>query len=120
MHTLDIPLIAAVWLGSSIVALPLLAFTARFGLVPLVEAVAEARAAGRAPCPSDAAEARLARMERAMAALAARVDRIAAARGTLPCPAAALAFASTQHDAPRQVPTHAHPATGGHDGHPAH
>ena len=69
MHTSDITLIAALWLGSSVLMLPLLALTARFGLVPLVEAVADMRAAGRTP-RSAALERRLATVERALAELA--------------------------------------------------
>ncbi|MFL5385052.1 MAG: hypothetical protein ACJ8GN_21230 [Longimicrobiaceae bacterium] len=64
----DITLIAVAWLGSSLLVLPLLAFTARFGLVPLVEAVADARAAGRAP-RDPALEQRIATLELRLAEL---------------------------------------------------
>jgi hypothetical protein len=74
MQNPDIVLVAAVWLGSSVLMLPLLAFTARFGLVPLVEAVAEVRAAGRAPRAA-ALERRLAHLERTLAELASTTTR---------------------------------------------
>ena len=69
MHNPDITLIAALWLGSSVLMLLLLAFTARFGLVPLVQAVAEVRAAGRTP-RNAALERRVAGLERTLAELA--------------------------------------------------
>ena len=74
MHNSDITLIAALWLGSSVLMLPLLAFTARFGLVPLVEAVADLRAAGRTP-RSAALERRVAGLERTLAELASATSR---------------------------------------------
>jgi len=70
MHNLDITLIAVAWLGSSLLMLPLLAFTARFGLVPLVDAVAELRAAGRAR-RDPVLERRLATLELRLAELSA-------------------------------------------------
>ena len=68
MHYPDITLIAVAWLGSSLLVLPLLAFAARFGLVPLVDAVTELRAAGRAP-RDPALEQRLATLELRLAEL---------------------------------------------------
>lgn len=69
MHNLNFTAIAIAWLASSLVALPLLAFTARYGLVPLVESVAVARAAGQAPRSAAGLEQRLAVLERGLAAL---------------------------------------------------
>ena len=122
MHNLNITLIAVVWLGSSIVALPLLAFTARFGLVPLVEAVAEVRAAGRAPLLPHAAELRIAGIERGLAALAASVERIAETRAAaaLPSPAAHLPGGQSTHIAAQLLGADSHLAAGVGDGHPAH
>ena len=67
MQIPNITLIAVAWLGSSLLMLPLLAFTARFGLVPLVDAVADARAARRDP----ALERRIATLELRLAELSA-------------------------------------------------
>lgn len=68
MHDLDLTLIAIAWLESALLMLPLLAFTARFGLVPLVDAVAELRAAGCAR-RDPALERRLATLELRLAEL---------------------------------------------------
>jgi hypothetical protein len=84
MHNPDLTLIVFAWLACSALMLPLLAFTARFGLVPLVKSVAEARSAGRAPRANPALEQRLAAVELQLAALASSVDRIANARAALP------------------------------------
>lgn len=70
MPNFDITLIAVAWLGSSLLMLPLLAFTARFGLVPLVDAVTELRAAGRAR-RDPALERRIATLELRLAELSA-------------------------------------------------
>jgi hypothetical protein len=75
MHNPDITLIAVAWLGSSLLMLPLLAFTARFGLVPLVEAAAELRAAGRTARTHTALERRLATLELRLAELSAAPTR---------------------------------------------
>lgn len=75
MHHPDLALIAIAWLASGALMLPLLAFAARFGLVPLVESVAEARAAGRAPRANPALEQRLAAVELRLDALALAADR---------------------------------------------
>jgi len=79
MHNPDITFIAAAWLGSSLLMLPLLAFTARFGLVPLVDAFAELRAAGR-DRRADAA------LERRLATLELRLAEVSAARPAQPRP----------------------------------
>jgi hypothetical protein len=76
MTLIDVNFIAAAWIGGSLLMLPLLALTARFGFVPLVDAIAEARAAGRVSSPAD--ERRVAGIERRLAALASTVDGIAA------------------------------------------
>ena len=70
MPNFDLTLIAVAWLGSSLLMLPLLAFTARFGLVPQVEAVADMRAAGRAR-REPALEQRIATLELRLAELSA-------------------------------------------------
>ena len=69
MQNPDFTLIAVAWLGSSLLMLPLLAFTARFGLVPLVDAITELRAAGRDRRANAALEQRLATLERRLAEL---------------------------------------------------
>ncbi|HEU4559953.1 MAG TPA: hypothetical protein VFS20_19040 [Longimicrobium sp.] len=109
MQTSDLTFIALAWLGSSIIALPLLAFAARFGLVPLLEAVADLHAAGRAPRQPTDIERRLAGVERGLASLAASIDRIAASRSARPAwTAAAVPLADSLH------------TTGATRGHPAH
>jgi hypothetical protein len=80
MHPLDINFIAVAWIAGSVLMLPLLALTARFGFVPLVESIADARAAGKAPYFSAADERRIAGIERRLAALAAAVERESAFR----------------------------------------
>jgi len=82
MHNLNFTAIAIAWLGSSLLALPLLAFTARYGLVPLVESVAVVRAAGQGPRSAAVLERRLAGLERGLAALSVHVQRAAGAAGT--------------------------------------
>lgn len=110
MHTSQITFITAAWLGSSIIAMPLLAFAARFGLVPLLEAVADLRAAGRAPRQPTGIEQRLAGIERGLASLATTVDRFAASNtARTPWPAAStVPLADSLH------------TTGATRGHPAH
>ena len=122
MHNLNITVILAIWLAGSIVALPLLAFTARFGLVPLVEAVAEVRSAGRAPLLPHAAELRIAGIEHGLAALTATVERIAQTRiAALPYPAAAhLPGSHATHIAANLLGGDSQLAVMVDDGHPAH
>jgi hypothetical protein len=73
--TLDLTSLAAIWMGGSILLVPLAGLTARWGLRPLVDSVARMRAAG---APADAGlEARFAAMERRMEEMARAVDRIA-------------------------------------------
>lgn len=111
MHNSDITFIAVAWFGSSLLALPLLAFVARFGLLPLVEAVSDLRAAGRArQTRNSAIEKRLAGIERGLASLAASIDRMAEANAARPArPAAAtVPLADSPHTA------------GATRGHPAH
>lgn len=81
MHNLNFTAIAIAWLGSSLIALPLLAWTARYGLVPLVESVAVVRAAGQGPRHAALLEQRLAVLERGLAALNAGAPSAAASAG---------------------------------------
>lgn len=94
MHNLNFTAIAIAWFGSSLVALPLLAWTARYGLVPLVESVAVVRAAGQAPRSAAVLEQRLAGLERGLAALAISVERIAPASADARTDAATLSLAA--------------------------
>jgi hypothetical protein len=110
MHNLNLTAIAIAWLGSSLVALPLLAFTARYALVPLVESVAVVRAAGKAPRSAALLEQRLAGLELGLAALHARIGPIAHASGEARAGAAPLGLAAVGS-----------PIRAGADGgHPAH
>jgi hypothetical protein len=74
MH-IDITTVVAIWMGGAILLVPLLALALRFGLPPVLEAVAELRRA-RVDRP---AEERMARMEARLARLAEVVERLAAA-----------------------------------------
>ncbi|HET7462938.1 MAG TPA: hypothetical protein VFJ82_16920 [Longimicrobium sp.] len=84
MHNLNFTAIAIAWLGSSLLALPLLAFTARYGLAPLVESVAVVRAAGQGPRSAAMLEQRLAVLERGLAALNLSAERVAASGAMQP------------------------------------
>ncbi|HEV2149539.1 MAG TPA: hypothetical protein VGR37_19215 [Longimicrobiaceae bacterium] len=66
----DLTSLAAIWMGGSVLLVPLAGLTARYGLRPLVESVARMRAAG-----GDAAlEARFAALERRMEEMARAAD----------------------------------------------
>lgn len=72
----DLTLIAAIWMGGSILLVPLAGLAARFGLKPLLDSVARVRAAGR----DDRAEAlasRVRALETGLDELARAVDRLA-------------------------------------------
>lgn len=70
----DLTSIAAIWMGGSVLLVPLAGLTARFGIMPLLDSVARLRAAGRA---GEAPDTRLEALERRLAELARAVDRLA-------------------------------------------
>jgi hypothetical protein len=74
MH-IDITTVVAIWMGGAILLVPLLALLLRFGLPPVLEAVAELRRAR----VSQHAEERLARMESRLTRLTEAVERLAEA-----------------------------------------
>lgn len=64
----DIVTVVAIWMGGVILLVPLMALTARFGIAPLLDAVARLRAAG-----SGGAERGYGEMDERFATLEARV-----------------------------------------------
>ncbi len=73
----DLTLITAIWMGGSVLLVPLAGLTARFGLKPLLESVARVRAAGREAQGGAEAQARFDALEARLAELAAAVERLA-------------------------------------------
>lgn len=74
--TIDLTAISAIWMGGSVLLVPLAGLTARFGIKPLLDSVARVRAAGR---HGEAAEleARFEAMEQGFRDLARSVERLA-------------------------------------------
>ncbi len=72
----DLTALAAIWMGGSVILVPLAGLTARYGIRPLLESVARLRAAGRGG-DAEALEGRFAALERGMDDLARAVDRLA-------------------------------------------
>jgi hypothetical protein len=62
---INLTLVAAIWMGGLLLLVPLLGLVARFGIVPVLDAVARLRRAGE----GEEATARLERLERSVAAL---------------------------------------------------
>ncbi|HEV2734068.1 MAG TPA: hypothetical protein VGV85_04480 [Longimicrobiaceae bacterium] len=72
----DLTALAAIWMGGSVILVPLAGITARYGIRPLLDSVARLRAAG-APGESEALEGRFAALERGLDDLSRAVDRLA-------------------------------------------
>lgn len=72
----DLTALAAIWMGGSVILVPLAGITARYGIRPLLDSVARLRAAGPR-AESEALEGRFAAMERSLDDLARAVDRLA-------------------------------------------
>jgi hypothetical protein len=72
----DLTALAAIWMGGSVLLVPLAGITARYGIRPLLDSVAGVRASG-ARGDADALESRFAAMERGLDDLAQAVDRLA-------------------------------------------
>ena len=73
----DLTALAAIWMGGSVLLVPLAGITARYGIRPLLDSVARMRAAGAARREAEALEGRFAALERGMDDLARAVDRLA-------------------------------------------
>jgi hypothetical protein len=76
ISTLDLTALFTLWIAAVLLLLPLGAFAARFGLRPVLDAVARVRAAGRAALVAEL-EARFARVEGQMRDLTAAVRGVA-------------------------------------------
>lgn len=72
----DLTALAAIWMGGSVILVPLAGLTARYGIRPLLDSVARLRAAGTRP-ETEALEGRFAALERGLDDLARAVDRLA-------------------------------------------
>jgi hypothetical protein len=72
----DLTALAAIWMGGSVILVPLAGLTARYGIRPLLDSVARLRAAGGRG-EAEALEGRFAALERGMDDLARAVDRLA-------------------------------------------
>jgi hypothetical protein len=72
----DLTALAAIWMGGSVLLVPLAGITARYGIRPLLDSVARLRAAGARP-DTEALEGRFAALERGVDDLARAVDRLA-------------------------------------------
>lgn len=73
----DLTALAAIWMGGSVLLVPLAGITARYGIRPLLDSVARMRAAGVARSETEALEGRFAALERGLDDLARAVDRLA-------------------------------------------
>ncbi len=74
----DLTLITAIWMGGSVLLVPLAGLTARYGLKPLLDSVARMRAADRSAGNEAELDVRFAAVERRLRDLAQSVDRLAA------------------------------------------
>ena len=72
---IDLTAISAIWMGGSVLLVPLAGLTARFGIKPLLDSVARVRAAGHGGEAADL-EARFDAMERGLRDLARSVERL--------------------------------------------
>jgi hypothetical protein len=72
----DLTALAAIWMGGSVILVPLAGITARYGIRPLLDSVARLRAAGARP-ETEALEGRFEALERGLEDLARAVDRLA-------------------------------------------
>ncbi|MEW5928802.1 MAG: hypothetical protein AB1941_15175 [Gemmatimonadota bacterium] len=72
----DLTALAAIWMGGSVLLVPLAGITARYGIRPLLDSVARLRAAGARP-DTEALEGRFAALERGLDDLGRAVDRLA-------------------------------------------
>ena len=70
----DLPALLGVWIAGVLLLVPICALAARWGLVPVLHAVARLRAAGRG---APEADERFAGVEAQLRALGAAVDRLA-------------------------------------------
>lgn len=71
----DLTALAAIWMGGSVLLVPLAGITARYGIRPLLESVARVRAAG-ARGHVEVLESRFAAMEQGLDDLSRAVDRL--------------------------------------------
>ncbi len=71
----NLTVLAALWMGGSVLLVPLAGLTARFGLKPVLDSVARVRAAGRGDFA--ALERRFEVLERGLDELTRAVDRLA-------------------------------------------
>ena len=78
MPTFDLATVLVLWIAGAVLIFPLAGLAARFGLVPVLHAVARVRRPGA--MEEEALDDRLAGVEEALRALAAQVERLAAAR----------------------------------------
>lgn len=77
----DFATVVAIWMVGVIVLVPLLGLMARYGIAPVIEAVARMRAAGPAACggaDGEAMDERLARLEERVMMLTRAVARLEA------------------------------------------
>lgn len=72
----DLTALAAIWMGGSVILVPLAGLTARYGIRPLLDSVARLRAAGHRG-DAEALEGRFAALERGLDDLSRAVDRLA-------------------------------------------
>lgn len=74
---LNLTAVVAIWMGAVIVLVPLIGLMARFGIAPVIDAIARMRAAGRpAGGSSPVVDARFAGLEERMLELARAVERL--------------------------------------------
>lgn len=78
---MDLGILVAIWVAGAVLMIPLLGLSARFGLVPLLDAVSRLRHAAHSREVDEETAARVAHLEMRLSQLRETVARMATERG---------------------------------------